>query len=612
MSGHGNHPPLPRGEWPVWAAAALVILALKLAVAWQLPLLGDEAFYWWESRYPAWGYSELPPLTQWLIAATALTDMGTIGVRYAFLLLGTAVPLLVFRLAREFLSTGEALLAAIAALALPLVAVLGLLAVPDVLLNVLGVALALALVRAARAPGVGWWSLVGLLLALGLATHYRFAPIAAAAAAATLTVRDLRAQLSSPGPWLALAIGLCGLVPTLLFNLEHDFATARFQLVDRHPWSFQPEGLAQPLVQAMVSTPLLFLLLMAAAVTLVRRAAAVGGGWGVLAWLALLPTVVYFVVGLFADVERVGFHWPLPGYLPLCVAIPLLPWIKRHGLRRLALGIGLLASATALGGLWWLADHPDQRLATGEIYPDNALGWPVAAELARLAGTPEVIVSDNFMLGAELAFLLGRLRVYVLDHPLNARHGRAVQLAIWSLDQESLPARIDDGVLLVEETALDLAARPAWARHVCNLFPRAELYADRMLHGGRKRFRAFHLGRDGRCDHPAFAYLDAPARGARVASPFEVSGWAFDDDAGVAAVEVLLDDQVVAVADHGLPRPGVAEFFAGSTDPMHPNVGFRAMISAEPGPHRLGLRMHSVDGHQRDLRAMEIVVEQSE
>ena len=49
----------------LWAAVAL----LKCALAVRLPLFVDEAFYWQESRHPAWAYSDLPGLTAWLARA---------------------------------------------------------------------------------------------------------------------------------------------------------------------------------------------------------------------------------------------------------------------------------------------------------------------------------------------------------------------------------------------------------------------------------------------------------------------------------------------------------------------------------------------------------------
>ena len=44
----------------------VLLLAIKLVLAAQLPLFVDEAFYWQEGMHPAWAYSDLPALTAWL------------------------------------------------------------------------------------------------------------------------------------------------------------------------------------------------------------------------------------------------------------------------------------------------------------------------------------------------------------------------------------------------------------------------------------------------------------------------------------------------------------------------------------------------------------------
>ena len=41
-----------RGFIALW----LAVFAIKLVVATRLPLFVDEAFYWQESRHPAWAY----------------------------------------------------------------------------------------------------------------------------------------------------------------------------------------------------------------------------------------------------------------------------------------------------------------------------------------------------------------------------------------------------------------------------------------------------------------------------------------------------------------------------------------------------------------------------
>jgi hypothetical protein len=99
------------------------------------------------------------------------------------------------------------------------------------------------------------------------------------------------------------------------------------------------------------------------------------------------------------------------------------------------------------------------------------------------------------------------------------------------------------------------------------------------------------------------AWIDTPVAGARVEGEFDVAGWAFKDGVGLSRVEILVDGRVVGEARYGLPSPGTAQFWRISTDPGHPDVGFRAQVDAAalaPGRRWLGLRLHGRDGSVED------------
>jgi len=56
----------------------------------------------------------------------------------------------------------------------------------------------------------------------------------------------------------------------------------------------------------------------------------------------------------------------------------------------------------------------------------------VRARLAQLPAGTRILAGD-FKIGAELGFARGDANILVLDHPLNRKHGRAPQLALWGL-----------------------------------------------------------------------------------------------------------------------------------------------------------------------------------
>lgn len=586
----------------LWA----LLLLVKLWLASVLPLFGDEAFYALESRHLAWAYSDLPGLTAWLVrAGTELGGQHALAVRAWFLALGAALPWLVVRIARRWGGAAAGWQAGLLALLMPLSGLMGVLALPDV--PMLFAALLCLDALAALRERLGAAALVQLALglALGALAHYRFGLVVLAGAAGLALDPRGRALLREPRLWLALAFGAAAWWPLLAWNLSHAGAGLAFHFVDRHPWTLQPAALLWPLVQAVLVTPVLFALLLA---TLARawrdRGRAGTMPWALLAGLASVAVAGFFAMAFLADSERVSFHWPLAGWLALACAAPavLAGWPKaaRRALV-LSAGLALLALVAYLA----LVSQPQgrQRLAAGAAYADNFSGWGEASaavreELATLpAGTR--LVADNFMLGAQLSFLRNGERVDVLEHPLNRKHGRSLQLEQWGLLSRG---RADWGgapvLLVVEDTARPLKHRLVAYRQLCELAgglpPARVLTVDR----GRKRFLLFRMVEPPRsCVLPSLAWLEAPAPGQRASGELLLRGWALREGAGVAGVDITLDGEVVAHAQYGRMRSDVADYWG--TDPAQARLGWSATVDLRGRPSGtawLGLVVHGRDG----------------
>jgi len=594
----------------LWSALTLV----KVLLATWLPPFGDEAFYWQEGQHLAWAYSDLPGCTAWLIRlGVALGGNHPLAMRAPFLLLGAALPWLVRRIAARWFGADSGYQGGLLAMLMPLAGLMGLLALPDVPL----IAAALLCLDACaaliiRLDGAALVELA-FALTLGAFSHYRFALVILAGFTGLLMSSEGRALFRQVRFWMVLVIGAAAWLPLLLWNLENAGAGVEFQLLQRNPWTFNPEGALWLVEQFVAVTPVIFVLLLMTfrQVWWDWRAKATGQ-LGLITGVAAVSVFGYFALAFFADRERVSFHWPLAGWLVLaCASTSILANWRPMWRRALYVTSGLMLMGTI--GFMVVAAVPAWRadMAFSRWYPETFAGWPdiaraVADERTRLP-TNTRLVADNFMLGAQLGFALDEPGIAVLDHPLNHKHGRAAQLQQWHLqsagqqDWGAMPV-----LLVVEDTVRPMKQRLLAYHELCETV--GALPSPRVLtvDHGRKRFLLFALldrKPGAACVSPALAWIDSPAIDAKVSGKFDVSGWAFKDGVGVAGVDLTLDGAAIAKADYGVAEPRVAAYWKVSSDPQQPNVGFHASIdltSIKPGRHWLGLRIHGRDGSIED------------
>jgi hypothetical protein len=473
-----------------------VATLLKIVIAATLSPFGDEAFYWQESLSPAWGYSDLPPLTAWLIGLSeGVFGHGLLAMRLPFLLIGAVVPWQVGAMAARLGGDAARWQAATLALALPLVGSLGVLALPDVPLTFAIVLATQGLLAALETGRTRDWCLLGAGLAIAWASHYRAAmPMLAGLLFLLFTPRG-RSQWKRPGLWMAMAVASLGLIPLVIYNVQARGAGLAFQLVERNPWQFHADALVQPLEQAIACTPLAWVVLLCALWQAWRRRGE--APFDVVATVAGSFIVLYFLLGLFADDVRFRAHWPLPGYVLLCAVLPSMLIDAGRTWRRWAEAGFAVASLGLLLGLAYLglAASPDgaRVLAGVKAFPSNFTGWRESSDALRrqLAKDPSMtVVADNFMLAAELRFELGGSHVvYSLDSPLNTKHGRAPQLATWGTGEAGLAKHAGQPVLLVvDETSLREREKRGWLASVCSRVDAIRPLTRLDLFDGRRRF----------------------------------------------------------------------------------------------------------------------------
>ena len=577
----------------VWLAS----VGLRLAWVLSVPVFGDEAFYAWEARRLAWAYSDLPGLTAWLIAlGTAVFGKSLLGLRIGALLLGLALPWVLLRIADALGRSDVRYQTGVLGTVLPLLLGNGVLALPEPSLLLAAMLSLWGGMRLLQQRSHAALVIFSAGLVIGAFSHYRFAAVVAAGAVGMLASVQGRALLRWPPFWVALVLGAAAWLPLWWVNADQSGAGLKFQLVERHPWHWHWDGLWYPLIQALVTTPLLWIGLWLGIGRVRWRDC--GPQQRLLLAAALIPMVGYGLLGMFADNERVSFHWPLVGYLaalPLFAARLVDGRVRGHRAMWLSLSFGAL-----LVGAWMsVLASSDGRSAMARwgTFSDNFSGWAEVASWIQSIPPSETpparLIADNFMLAAQLGWVVPEEQpIWVLDHPLNRKHGRAAQLRTWGVDEGALLRDLAaESLLVVEETALKLKDRLAWQHRLCSRFPGIHWIDELQVNRGRKRFLLFRWipGAANNCSFAPLLYVDQDS--GQPDGQAGLLGWAIADGVGVQSVALVRADQVLAEARYGTLLEGVQAQWPYSTDPMHPHVGFELLLPKGLDLDDAGLRL---------------------
>lgn len=410
--------------------ALLVALAalLRAVIAAELPLADDEAYYWTWSLGAALSYLDHPPMVAWLIAAGCrLAGDTELGVRLGAVLASLVLPVAAWRTADLLFGHRAAAWTVLFMLAMPLLAVGGVIMTPDVPSVLFWTLATWALAELHRSQNAQWWLAVGLFAGLGLLGKLTNLFLGASILLWLLAMPANRRWLAYWQAWAGGALALVLFLPVIVWNAGHGWASFGKQLGRvAHHKALGLQGLGE-LAGGMVllASPAVFALAVAGLVALVRRSIGERHAQGALVVALIVPLLGYFIVH--ATHDRVQANWPAPIYpaLAMCAAVAVCR------IRPARTGTRLATAATALGlacvaGLYMHAFAP---LYVRDNLKDPILqlhGWRQTVqeiESLRQQSGAEWIATTNYTTTARLAFELGgRVPVEQLTERIRYEH----------------------------------------------------------------------------------------------------------------------------------------------------------------------------------------------
>jgi hypothetical protein len=397
---------------------ALFLLVVRIWVAQRVGLGDVEAYYWTWSRDLSLSYFDHGSAVALLIRlGTALFGSTPLGVRLSFIVLSSVTLLGCGALAARLARSWEAgLWAMLGLVALPAFMVAGGAANPDVPFAALVLLLLVfllgadALARDRPGPGLAALGVCGLLAGLAICAKYfgllLVPPL-------VLAAWNHRSRVT------AFALSLAGLVlgalPVLLWNAGHGWASFRYHLVDRHT---QAAGLSFINVGKLLGgqlayvSPILLAGLCATAIALVRRRRE-RPAWGV-----FLATALPLLLGGYALILVVPGaepHWPLPGYLPLVIALGTMlpewwrrrPWVRSLAIATVALSVALLLALHVHVMTGATVRHMPASYEPRYDLGNELYGWRQVADVvaAHVSSRPEIkVAACHYTVCSQLMF----------------------------------------------------------------------------------------------------------------------------------------------------------------------------------------------------------------
>lgn len=304
--------------------------------------------------FPDWSHFDHPGMVGWL--GQLFTLNGRLDVdgllRLPAVIAGTANTWLMYRIGMRIAGERVGFVAALMYTASIYGSFLtGLFFMPDAPQSFFWLAsLALALDLFQRNEQPFWpWALLGMSLAGALLSKYHSVFLLAGLTGYVLFYR--RDLLGHRGPWACLVIASLGLVPTVLWNIEHEFISFAFHSGRVNPSEginintfFQEIG-----GEFAYNNPIVFVLCWAGVISALLRRKLIRPVYAQTLLLVALPLLITFIG--FSLFRRTLPHWTGPAYLTL---IPLgAAWVTDKANRRIprlvTVAVGLVAVVAALG-----------------------------------------------------------------------------------------------------------------------------------------------------------------------------------------------------------------------------------------------------------------------
>ncbi len=219
-------------SWLLYGLAFLFIL--RLAFTLQMGLMPQDAYYYLYSENLALSYFDHPPMIAYFLGITSfLFGKSEFVIKLTDLFASLLTIFVFYQLSSQFLPTKKAFRSLILLFSTLLMSILSLISTPDVPLLLFWTISLLLLNKAIFEEKNLYW--IGAGISMGLAMDSKYTAVALPLGMLLFLIinNHQRRKLLSIWPWLTITFCIATFLPVILWNIQNDFASFRFQSSSR-------------------------------------------------------------------------------------------------------------------------------------------------------------------------------------------------------------------------------------------------------------------------------------------------------------------------------------------------------------------------------------------
>ncbi len=299
----------------LWLAGGMLLMRVLYMALVPLELSGDEAYYWDWGRQPDWCYFSKPPLIGWLMAAIrVIFGYHWEAVRFTSALLAVGTLTMIFLTGRVLFGARAGFFAALLMLLTPAFSLLSIALINDAPLMLCWSASLWLFWRAAQAPSAGRWMALCLVIGIGVLAKQMMLVFLVLMVLFAASQKEHRHLLHRPGFWLCVLGALVFMTPVVLWNVKHDWITAKHtaEHFNAEDGSRLGDALLFPVLQAAMYAVLTWGLVVTTLVSAIRRWSSLESRARYLVWFSA-PGLAF--VALMVLRQHVNENWPAVYYV---------------------------------------------------------------------------------------------------------------------------------------------------------------------------------------------------------------------------------------------------------------------------------------------------------